>query len=53
MVLLDFIAYLVMLVLAIALLGLIILGVSICGTFVVGFLGGLFNELKKPFLKKI
>ncbi|MBQ7852640.1 MAG: hypothetical protein IKA19_08170 [Muribaculaceae bacterium] len=52
MVLLDFIAYLVMLVLAIALLGLIILGVSICGTFVVGFFGGLFNELKKYILER-
>lgn len=53
MALLDFIAYLVMLVLAIALLGLIILGVSICGTAVVGFLGGLLDELKKSFLKKV
>ena len=49
MVLLDFIAYLVMLVLAIALLGLIILGVLICGTVVVGFLGGLLDELKNRF----
>lgn len=52
MVLLDFIAYLVMLVLAIALLGLIILVVSICGTFVVGFFGRLFNEMKKYILER-
>ncbi len=47
MVLLDFIAYLVMLVLAIAVLGIIILGCVFGVTFIGGFICGLFNELKK------
>lgn len=46
MVLLDFIAYLVMLVLAIAVLGIIIFGCVFGVTCIGGFILGLFDELK-------
>ena len=52
MILLDFLAYIIMLVLAIILLGLAVLGFAICGTFIVGFFGGICNEFKNLFWNK-
>ena len=52
MFLLDLIAYLVMLAIAIAALGVIILGFVFGVTCISGFLGGLFNELRTLIVKR-
>lgn len=53
MFLLDLIAYLVMLAIAIAVLGVIILGCLFGVTCIGGFVWGLFNELYKLIYKHV
>lgn len=52
MALLNFIAYLIMFVLAIILAGLIVMGIAISGISVVGFFVGFYRELKKIYKKR-
>lgn len=52
MFLLDFIAYLVMLAIAIAVLGVVILGIVFGVTCIGGFIGGIFNELRNLIIER-